>query len=321
MVDRLSQFAPAIGVDLGGTKTAVGLVGSDGVEVIRRVETRPERGPDAVVADIVSLIDEVGRDGREKPAALGVGVAGQVSRDGVVVAAPNLPFKNEPLRQKLQDAIGLRVVVQNDVKAAAFGEWTAGAGRDVEDLVVVFVGTGVGGGVISGSRLLQGCHNNFGELGHITLVAGGRRCRCRNSGCIEAYCGGWAIAEIARAAVKEDPSRGSGLLKHSRGGDSLTASTVGEACRNGDPLAREIMENVGRHLGAGLVGIVNAFNPCLLVLGGGVIEGTPELIEKVRSTIDSNALEANLRGMKLEKAELGGSAGIIGAAALAQAAL
>ncbi|MFQ5987783.1 MAG: ROK family protein, partial [Dehalococcoidia bacterium] len=186
------------------------------------------------------------------------------------------------------------------------------------DLVVLFVGTGIGGGVVSGGRILEGCNNTLGELGHVTLVADGRKCRCPNLGCLEAYAGGWAIAERAREAVSANPGEGEALMSLAGNVGNITAATVSQASRQNDPLAKRLVEETGQYLGAGVVGIVNAFNPCLLVLGGGVIEGLPELINMVEEVTRKCALKPNLEKLKIVKAALGGKAGVIGAAALAR---
>ncbi len=209
------------------------------------------------------------------------------------------------------------VVVTNDVRAAAYGEWKFGAGKGIDDLVVLFVGTGIGGGVVSEGRLLHGCTNTLGELGHMTLIQNGRKCRCPNHGCLEAYAGGWAIAKRAQEAVSREPEKGKTLLELAGGVEKITAATVSLALRSGDPMARSLFTETGEYLGAGVVSTVNAFNPCLLVLGGGVIEGMPDLIKIVDSHTRKHALKPGLQRLRIEKASLGADAGVIGAAVYA----
>jgi glucokinase len=208
--------------------------------------------------------------------------------------------------------------VTNDVNAATLGEWRYGAGRGVDDLAVLFVGTGVGGGVITGGKLLSGCSNSGGELGHITVVYDGRKCHCPNRGCLEAYVGGWAIAERAQQAVRTAAKKGQRLASLAGSVEKVTAATVSQAYREGDLLARGLVEETGRYLAAGVVSIVNVFNPCVLILGGGVVEGIPELIQMVKDIVPTMALEASVGELKIVKAALGADAGVIGAAALAQ---
>lgn len=308
-----------VGVDLGGTKVEVALIDAKGqVLFSNRYATNPEKGSDGIIADIIDSINKVQNQAEQKAAALGIGAAGQVDKEGVVRSAPNLPFHNEPLKMKLEKELGLPVVVTNDVSAATYGEWRYGTGKGIDDLVVLFVGTGIGGGVVSGGQLLEGCNNTGGELGHITLVADGRSCRCPNRGCLEAYAGGWAIAERAREAVFADPKKGERLKSLAGGVENITATTVGQAYHEDDPLAKSLIKETGRYLAAGVVSIINAFNPCLLVLGGGVIEGLPELIPIVEEITKKRALEPNIEKLKIVKASLGGKAAIVGAAFLAQ---
>ena len=172
--------------------------------------------------------------------------------------------------------------------------------------------------MISGGQLLEGCNNTAGELGHTTLIAEGRRCHCPNLGCLEAYAGGWAIAERAKEAVSANPQEGEKLTTLAGGVENITAATVSQAYRGGDPLSERLVEETGQYLAAGLVGIVNAFNPCLLVLGGGVIEGLPELIQIVEDIVRKRALRPSVEKLKIVKAGLGVRAGVIGAAALAR---
>jgi glucokinase len=184
--------------------------------------------------------------------------------------------------------------------------------------VVVFVGTGLGGGIVSGGRMLTGCTNMAGELGHVTIVANGRPCRCRNRGCFEAYVGGWAIAERAREAIAADPDAGAVLVERAGGIDRVTAEIVQEAHDAGDPLASRLVDETAEYLGAGLVGVVNGFNPCTLVLGGGVIQNAPLYVDRAREIVSERALTAGVRRLKVVPAALGGEAGVIGAAAFAR---
>jgi glucokinase len=315
-----SQEPLTIGIDLGGSKVEAALIDGKGqILLSNRYATNPQRGSRSIISDVIGAVDGFKEQAEQGIQALGIGVAGQIGLEGVVRSAPNLPFQNEPLQAKLKKELGTPVIVTNDVRAATYGEWKYGAGKSVDDLVVIFVGTGIGGGVVSGGRLLEGCNNTFGELGHITLVANGRKCRCPNYGCIEAYAGGWAIAERAQEAVSENPREGE-TLRSLAGGDNenITAATVSQAYREGDQLAKTLVEETAQYLAAGIVGIVNAFNPCLMVLGGGVIEGMPYLISTIEKVTRKHALRPNLEKLKIVKAALGGKAVVVGAAALAR---
>ncbi len=308
-----------LGVDLGGTKVNVALVDASGrLLSAHKSQIHPDKEPNRVIADILTGVDVCLSKTGQEAKALGIGVAAQVDLKGVVRGSPNLGWRNVPLKKKLEKQLGLPVVVTNDVRAATWGEWRYGSGKGIDDLAVLFVGTGIGGGVISGGNVLSGCSNSGGELGHITIVYDGRKCHCPNRGCLEAYAGGWAIAERAKEAIRTLSHERRRLLSLAGSVEKVTAATVSQAYHEGDLLARRLVEETGRYLAAGVVSIVNAFNPCLLVLGGGVIEGIPELIPIVKDVVQSRALEAATEKLKIVNATLGGDAGAIGAATLAQ---
>lgn len=317
-------MAYTIGVDLGGTKVETALVDADGRALAsERRPTDPAQGPDGVVADLVACIESVVRAaGWKQVAGVAVGVAGQVDpATGRVAYAPNLGWQDYPLGDRLAELLGREVAVINDVQAATYGEWIHGAGRGVGELACLFVGTGIGGGLVSGNRLLLGCTGSAGELGHMTIQHGGPLCRCGKRGCLEAFAGGWAIGRRAREAVAADPAAGAALLRLA-GGDParVTARVVARAAEQGDPLACQIVEEVGVALAAGAGSLANALNPCLLIVGGGVIAGMPRLVEIVRREIPRHSLQAPLRGLKIVTAALGPHAGSVGAAAWARQA-
>ncbi|MGD9131388.1 MAG: ROK family protein [Candidatus Bathyarchaeota archaeon] len=308
-----------LGVDLGGTKLNVGLVDADGCLLsAHKSVIHDSKEPGKVIADISAGVEACLSKSGQEAKALGIGVAAQVDLRGVVRGSQNLGWRNVPLKKKLEKQHGLPVVVTNDVNAATWGEWRYGAGRGVDDLAVLFVGTGVGGGVITGGKLLSGCTNSGGELGHITIVFDGRQCHCPNKGCLEAYVGGWAIAERAQETIRALSNEGRRLLALAGGIKQVTAVTVSQAYREGDLLSRLLVKETGRYLAAGVVSIVNAFNPCVMVLGGGVIEGIPKLVQIVKDIVPTMALEASVEELKIVKASLGADAGVIGAAAFAQ---
>lgn len=309
-----------LGVDLGGTKVLTALVDERGnIVASERHPTDAGKGPDGVISDIVACVRGCLGKTSDGGSALGIGVAGQVdATSGTVNFALNLGWRDVPLGLELKAALGMPVVVANDVRSAALGEWLHGAGRGAQDLVTVFVGTGVGGAVIEDDRMIEGCGNAAGELGHLTVVAGGRQCRCPNRGCLEAYVGGWAIAERAQELAQADPVRGRTLVELSGSPMAITATTVTEAYRMQDPMATDLVEGTADYLIAGAVGLVNAFNPCRLILGGGVIEGLPELVGAVEKGVRESALPPNREDVDIVKAVLAGNAGVVGAAALAR---
>lgn len=294
-----------LGVDLGGTKVEVALVESrDGGYTrlaFRRLPTAVEEGPEAVVASVAAaareVLSEAGvESGADGLLGAGVGVAGQVDAPrGVVRSSPNMPgWEDFALGPALSEEIGLPVVVTNDVNAAALGEQVAGAGRGVDDVLVVFVGTGVGSGVVAGGRLVEGAGGFASELGHMTIVAGGRHCTCGNLGCLEAYCGGWALAERAAEVGTEVP---------------LDPAV---------PAARALIDETGRYLGAGLVGAIHLLNPRRVILGGGVIESLPMMVEVAEAEVREHTIAVFLEGLEIVPPTLGAEAGVIGAAHLAR---
>ncbi len=314
----------ALGVDLGGTKIEVARVDADG-KLVRRLRrpTNIQGGPAAVKAEIVAAVRDLREGASSLPAGVGVGVAGQVdSQRGRVLFAPNLGWRDEPLQPDLNQALGLPVVIVNDVRAATLGEWLYGAGRGCNDLICLFVGTGIGGGVVSGGQLLSGCSNTAGELGHITIDMHGPSCHCGNRGCMEALAGGWAIARQAKEAAAADEVAAASLLQMAGGqSDAITAEIVASAAKASDPLALRLIDHVAQALIAGVVSLVNAFNPCRLILGGGVIEGLPELIGRVERGMRQQALAAASEPLQVLPARLHNEAGVIGAAALAMRTL
>lgn len=309
-----------LGVDLGGTKVLSALVDKEGqILASQRRPTDARKGADAVIEDVVACVRDCLGKAAEDADALGIGIAGQVDTDsGTVTFAPNLGWQDIQLGPRLSSALDVPVVVDNDVRAAAWGEWLYGVAKGVQHLVVVFVGTGIGGAVVSEGRMLDGHSHAAGELGHITLVVEGRKCRCSNYGCLESYAGGWAIAERAQEVVEARPVLGKGLIDLAGSAAEITAQHVAEGYRLDDPLAVRLVEETGVYLAAAAIGFVNTFNPRLLVMGGGVIEGLPELIVMVEAGIQSGALPTARRDVAVVKAALAGTAGVIGAAALAR---
>jgi len=310
----------SIGVDLGGTKIVVAQIEAGGKVRLRlRRPSRSSEGPAVTKAEIISGIKEILKEVGSLPACIGIGVAGQVDpNNGLVYFAPNLDWHDEPLQEDLQNSLGLPVVVTNDVRAVTWGEWIHGAGKGCNDLVCLFVGTGIGGGVVSGGQMLSGCSNTAGEVGHITIDLYGPPCSCGNRGCLEALASGWAIARQAREAILTDATAGAHLLSMAGNqGEILTAEIVVQAAKAGNLLARHLINRVEEALIAGCVSLVNAFNPCRLILGGGVVEGMPELLQRIDQGVRQKALAAAIRSFQVLPAGLKNDAGVIGAAAFA----
>jgi glucokinase len=308
-----------LGVDLGGTKINVGLIDANGQPLSVNASKVPEsKDPDMVIEAISAGAEECFSKSGQKAQALGIGVAAQVDQEGVVRTSPNLGWRNVPLKKKLEQKLGLPVYMTNDVRAATWGEWKYGAGKGINDLALLFVGTGVGGGVVTGGKILTGCSNIGGELGHMTIVHNGRKCRCPNKGCLEAYVGGWAIAERVQEAIQTMSVEGKTILTLAGSVNYVTSIILNQAYRRGDLLARVLVQETGRYLATGIINIVNIFNPCRVILGGGVIEGIPELISIAKDIVSADALEPAIESLQIVKSSLGSNAAVIGAATLAQ---
>ncbi len=310
-----------IGIDLGGTKIEAALIDGDGKMLNSvRVKTEAGDGADAVVDRIETMIGELtAKTNGNRPAAAGIGLAGQIDTvHGIVNSAPNLGWKDYPLNDVLQDKLDMPLKIDNDVRMAAYGEWKYGAGRNLDNLVCIFVGTGVGGGIISEGHLIHGQNNTAGEIGHTTVNLQGPSCSCGNFGCLEAYAGGWAIARTAKEIIAKDRKAGSAILNYADNkADDITAENVVDAARENDPLGLYIMRQASEALIAGCASLINIFSPQRLILGGGIIEGYREIIETIAHGIGRRALSSAMKNIEIVKAELGPNAGVIGAAASA----
>lgn len=303
-----------LGIDIGGTKVAFAVADAGGhILAEDRIATRPQRGPAAVIAEIgdhaAGLI--AGRD----VVACGIGCVGPLdpARGVVYGPPPNLPgWDNVPLVAPLRERLGLPVVLDNDCNVAALGEWRFGAGRGLDDLVYVTIGTGIGGGVIVGGRLLRGVGNGAGEIGHLTILPDGPRCNCGNRGCLEALASGPAIARRARAALaRGEPSS-------LDAGAGLTAEQVIAAARAGDALARVLWDETVEYLAVGLANVICVLAPPRIILGGGVSEAGDFLLVPLRAALARRVFQVPVEQVEIVPAALGPHAGVLGAVALAQ---
>ncbi|MGA8710901.1 MAG: ROK family protein [Thermoplasmata archaeon] len=308
-----------LGIDLGATKVVSGLVAADG-SIVRHSgrHLHANDGPGGVIRTLARSARTCLSESTDDPIAIGVAVAAQVDpRTGTVVHAPNLGWRDVPLARRVSEELGAEVVVINDARAATVAEWRHGAGVGASDMFFLTLGTGVGGSAVIDGRLAEGGSHALGEVGHMTVVVGGRRCHCPNWGCLEAYVGGWAIAERAREAVRADPTTGGPLIARAGGESAITAQTVFQAHRAGDALAGRIVRETERFLADGAVGIVNAFNPSLLVLGGGLVAGMPEFIAVVESAVRARC-QPPAAGARIVATRLGEDAALVGAADVAR---
>jgi glucokinase len=293
------QAGHAIGVDLGGTKILVGVVARDGSIVRRHERPTPQDSQEHVLAELEAAVAELLDD---SVAAVGFGVPSPIDQArGVVVRCVNLPLEDAPLRERMHARFGVPVGLDNDANAAAIGEWRAGAGRDTGGLIMLTLGTGVGGGVISGGSPFRGRNGVGAELGHVVVVHGGRPCQgaCTGHGHLETYASGSAATAAAREAF----------------GPSADAPRLVQLANEGDARAKELLEEIAGYLGSGIGSFVNVFAPQLVVLGGGFgVAAFDYLRGPAEEVAGREALEPMRSDVRLAKAELGTAAGLIGAA-------
>lgn len=312
---------PVLGIDLGATKVVSALVDARGAVLAHSGRhLHANDGPGGVLRSLAISARVCLREAPVAPTRVGIGVAAQVDpSSGTVVHAPNLGWRDVPLARRVADELGIASVsVVNDARAATYAEWRYGAGQGVDDLFGLFFGTGVGGSAVLGGRLVEGVTHAAGEVGHLTIVSGGRKCHCPSWGCFEAYVGGWAIGERTREAVWADRNAGAGLLALTGGSvETITAETLFRAYRGNDPLARRIVRETERYLADGVVSVVNAFNPAVVVLGGGLLSGLPELPAAARNAIRARC-QPPAALARVVPAHFGENAVVVGAAALAR---
>lgn len=314
-----------VGVDLGGTNIVVGLVPIEGGEVLgfRTVPTESTRGAKFVVDRIVSLVEAAitevtSAQGTSRAAVAGVGIGspGPLDRKtGTVINTPNLGWRNFPLRDLVANQVKLPCALDNDANCATYGEWWLGAGRGVSSLVGLTLGTGIGGGIVLDGQIYHGCSDVAGEIGHMTIDSNGRKCKCGNYGCLEQYASGPAIA--LRAAEGIEAGAETSLVDMVDGKlDEITAATVYEATVQGDPYAAEVMKDTARFLGAGVASIINILNPEMVVIAGGVTRAGDTLFEPLRAEVRRRAFRSAQECCRIVPAELPGTAGVVGAAAV-----
>lgn len=308
-----------IGVDVGGTKVAAGVVDEGGEILATEVRVTPASDAAETLRVIVEVIAEL--RGAHDVAAIGVAAAGFIdAQRSTVVFAPNLAWRNEPLRATVEQVSGLPAVIENDANAAAWGEARFGAAKDVDSMVLLTVGTGLGGGVVLDDELYRGHNGMAGEIGHLTIVADGRRCPCGNRGCWERYASGRALVREARDMADVSPDYGARMLELGDGEpEGITGPEVAQAAQEGDPAAREAFGIVGSWLGRGMASLAAVLDPAMFVLGGGVSAAGELLRGPAESTFLSHLTAREHRSAPpIKIAELGGEAGIVGAADLAR---
>ena len=312
-----------VGVDIGGTTIHVGILPFEGgTPVVRStLPTEPGRGAkfvlDRVVEMIIQAMGQVMEEkecSRDAFAGVGIGSPGPLDRKtGTVINTPNLGWRNFPLRDLVQNAVGLPATLDNDANCATFGEWWLGAGRGVDTLVGVTLGTGIGGGVVLDGELYHGASDAAAEIGHMTIDSTGRKCKCGNYGCLEAYASGPAIAARAVEGLEVDVE--SILLELVDDLSKITAATVFEAVVKGDHYATEVVHDTAKFLGAGLANVINILNPEMIVISGGVTRAGDHLFVPLRAEVRRRSFRVAEQACRIVPAELTGIAGVVGAVA------
>jgi glucokinase len=319
----LANAAPVVGVDLGGTKILVGVVGEDQAILARSKRSTPaEAGGPAIVASIVEAIDQALGEaglGRSDIAGIGIGSPGPIDPErGLILFSSNLNVKDWALAVDLTEAIGRPTLLRNDVRVGGYGEFRLGAGRGYKDVLVAFVGTGIGGCYIVDGKILDGSTGNAGEIGHVVVKAKGPMCGCGRRGCLEAVASRSAIARRVRKAAKrgEESVLAAKVEKKSA---KLKSGDLASAVLAGDPVALREVDRAAYFLGLGLGGLVNLLGPEIVVIGGGVTEALGLVfLDLVRASARQQILVDPHEKIKIEPAALGDDAGILGAALLAQ---
>ena len=313
-----------IGVDMGGTKILSAVIDAEGnILGTAKVSTKAGRGAVAVIDRIATCIQKaVDKSGVDAASiqAVGIGAPGPLDpATGVVIFAPNLGWRDVPLKTELEARTGFPTFVDNDVNVGTLGEHVFGAGRGIQNVVGIFVGTGIGGGIILQGELFHGASKTAGEIGHIIVKAGGPRCGCGTRGCLEAIASRTAMTKQFRKAILKKGKKS--VLSELTGGDlsAIRSGVLAKAVRLNDALTLKVLKKVTKYLGIGIGSIVNFLNPEMIVLGGGVVEALDDtFLDGIRAATKKYSLPNTLDGVQIVRAELGDNSGILGAAALAR---
>jgi glucokinase len=314
-----SRRGLSVGVDIGGTKVAAGVVDVHGQILAEARRATPGQDPRAVESVITDLVRELSADYRIR--SIGIGAAGWMDlSNSTVLFSPHLAWRNEPLRRNLEKLLRRRVTVVNDADAAAWAEWRFGAGRGESRLVCVTLGTGIGGAMILGGRVERGRHGVAGEFGHQIIVPQGHRCECGNRGCWEQYASGNALGREARELAAANSPVAQAIIAAAQGdGEAITGALVTRLAMEGDPASRELVDDVGQWLGLGLANLAAALDPGTFVIGGGLSAAGDLLLEPARRAFGRNLTGRGFRpAARIERAALGPEAGLIGAADLSR---
>lgn len=309
-----------IGIDLGGTKMLAGVVDEEQRVLHEDRERSTGLSEDELIEELAEEIEQA-RAARPNALAAGLGIPCTIDQErGMAIAAVNLPIADVPIRDLMNERAGIPVYIDNDANVAAFAEFLFGAARGARNAVLLTLGTGIGGGLIIEGNIYRGSIGAGAELGHMVVDKDGPPCQgnCPNRGCIEAIASGTALGREGRAAAEREPD--SALGRALAAGEEIVGSTVTGAAADGDEVARQVVATIGRNLGVALASLANIFNPDVIVIGGGVSAAGDLLLGPAREELRSRALRP-MNETPVKVAELGGDAGMIGAAAMALAEL
>ena len=310
----------SVGIDLGGTKILIALIEKESGKVVHFVKkkTKKEKGAANIVRKMISGINELLEEtnvNTEDIASICIAAAGQIDREnGIILGAPNLDCYDLNLKEILEGEYNLPVCLANDVEAATLGEIKFGAGRGVDDLVCVFVGTGVGSCIVKNGKIIQGATGTAGEIGPIIVDLNGRQCNCGAHGCLEAYASRSAIEKRIEGALKK--GRHSVILDYLEEGKSITSSMIRKSIEREDELVTHCLDEASAYLSGGLASIINFINPKLIILGGGLIEAVDYFYKKTIKDAKLKCLPVPATKIEFKKTALGDFSGVIGAAYL-----
>ena len=307
-----------LGIDVGGTNLVAGVLAEDGSEIHAVVSepTMAAQGADPVIGRIVKLAKASIKESGKKVEGVGIGSPGPLdTKKGIVLLTPNLGWTNMPLRDRVSEGLGLPATLDNDANCAIYGEWWRGAARGATYVIGLTLGTGIGGGIVIDGKLYHGASDAAGEFGHVTIDANGRRCKCGNYGCVEAYASGPAIAERAVEGIQSGVETALGQYVN---GDltKITAQIVYEASNDGDAWALEVVRETAALLGAAVASFINIFNPEVVVICGGVTQAGDKLFHPLRSEVKRRAFKPAWEVCRIVPGTLPGTAGVYGAAAV-----
>lgn len=309
----------SVGIDVGGTKIAAGVVALDGSVVTSSRSESPAEDPAAIAREIATLV--AGFQEEHDIACVGVAAAGWINLERTeVMFAPNLAWRDEPLRDLIAGRIDLPTVIENDANAAAWGEYRFGAGQGARSLLMATVGTGIGGGIVLGGQVFRGGFGVGAEIGHIRVVPDGRPCACGKLGCWEAYGSGTGLTVRARELAEAEPERAQVLLALADDDPAtITGPIVSAAAEGGDPVAEQAFAEVATWVGEGLASLAAILDPDVIVVGGGVSESAALDLDRIREAFEvSESGFGHRPAPRIERAVLGNDAGLIGAADLAR---